>query len=67
MGKLKEIKFIYECKICGTDIMIVKVIQIDEYLKKIEIPKPINKCVCGENKFKLIDINIIFVDLEKEK
>jgi len=55
---IKEINFIYECKSCGTTFSIKRIIEIDEYLKKIEIIRPIDKCKCGKIKYKLTDIEI---------
>jgi len=56
---IKIIRAKYECHSCGSLIFPGRELIIDEYLKKLEIPKP--ECVCGnkiKSKFILLDVNI---------
>ncbi len=55
----KKIIAKFECNCCGSITNSSRYFIIDEYLKKIELPRP--NCVCGNkirNKSKLIDISL---------
>lgn len=55
---IKKLNLKYECQSCGSILSISRLIIFDEYLKKIDIVKPI-RCSCGEkSKFLLLDLNI---------
>lgn len=56
---MKKLKLKYECGACGSIESIEREIVIDNYLKKIDIVKPLSRCRCGRSgRFRLVDINI---------
>jgi len=56
---IKKLILKYRCTSCGGIINIERIIEIDEFLKKIDIIKP-KRCACGRISYSvLLDLNIL--------